>query len=31
MAVGKLFIKDNLKNITEESVHLGHNAVLPGK
>lgn len=27
MVVGNLFIKDELKNITDESVHLGCNAV----
>jgi hypothetical protein len=31
MAVGKLIIKGNLKNITEETVCLGHNAVSLGK
>ena len=29
--VGNPFIKDNLKNITDESVHLGHNAVSLGR
>ena len=31
MAVGKLFIKDNLENIPEETVHLGCNAETPAK
>jgi hypothetical protein len=31
MAVEKLFIKSNLKNITEETVRLGRNAVSLGK